>query len=126
MKPMSYSVDYRSNKEGTILTRTFSGVVKMADVISSWDYVLSKHLLKKEHRGVISDYRGSDLIVGMEDISKLEEYFCDNPDTFKTLKLAQVIDTTIIVFPILFEDKYPEILSKPFSTIEAAEMWIMI
>lgn len=43
MQPMSYSVDYRSNKEGTILIRTFSGVVKMADVISSWDYVLSKH-----------------------------------------------------------------------------------
>lgn len=126
MKPMNYSVEYRSNKESTILIRTFSGVVKMADVISSWDYVLSKHLLKKEHKGVISDYRGSDLIVGIEDVVKLKEFLCDNPNTFKTLKLAQVIDTTIIVFPILFVDKYPEILSKPFSTIEAAEMWIMI
>lgn len=91
-------------------------------------FLLSPPEIKKglmNYIAVISDYRGTDLHIGFDDFSKLANFLHENINLFKNLKMAQIIDTPLIAFPIYFGEQYPEFKTRPFSTIEAAKDWIL-
>lgn len=123
---MNWKVEYKDDDLEKILTRTFSGKVTMSSIISSWKDVLTKKLITEGHKGVISDYRGTDILVSEEDIVTLEKFFQEHIEIFRNLRMAQLVDTPKIIYPILFNIGYPNFHSKPFSTIEAAKMWIIV
>ena len=120
---MNYSVEYNTN-DINILIRTFKGPGTMDDIISSWEYVINNGLITKNHKGVISDFRDTNTQIELADCEKLSNFFKENIDVFKDLKMAQIIDSPLIAFPILFEKYYPDFKSRPFSTMKAATNWI--
>lgn len=123
---MSCNIEYSENKDLKILTRTFSGDVHMEDSIDSWNYLINNKIITPSHIGVVSDLRKVDIIVDSDkgDLNKIAELFKENINIFKNLRLATIINTPGIVFPILFQDEFPEFQTRPFSTIEAAIDWI--
>jgi hypothetical protein len=123
---MSCKIEYSENKELKILTRTFIGCVHMEDVINSWKYLIDNKIIAPSHIGVVSDFRKADIKLdrGVGEIYKLENFFKENINIFKNLRLTQIIITPIIALPMLFEIEITDFKSKPFSTIEAAIDWI--
>jgi len=121
---MNYSVGY-SNSDDDILLRTFKGPGTIHDIISSWEYVINNELISKNHIGVISDYREAIVQGGVEDLKLLGDYFRENMNIFKDLRMAQVLTTPDIALPIYFTELFPEFHFQPFSTIEEARYWII-
>ena len=122
---MKYEVDYKEVKDLKILFRTFRGVVSMADIISSWKYAINNKLITSFHKGVISDFSSADLQIDKDDIFKLEDFYNKNMNLFEKLKVAQIVDSPKIIFPMLFQNEFPNFKSKPFSTVMAAKKWIV-
>lgn len=121
---MNYSVEYKSDEDDIILTKSFKGTVTMSDIISSWEHVINNKLITQNQRGIISDYRGINWQAEIEDLDELENYCKENINFFKNLRIAVLVDSPKIVLPIIFKRKCPEIKTMPFNTIRAATDWI--
>ncbi len=121
---MSCNIVYSEDTNLKILTRTFKGIVTMTDIISSWEHVINDIPISNFQKGGISDYRGTDLRINIDDVYKLKNYFAANINIFKNLKTAQLVDTPTIALPMFFQMIFPDFQSKPFSTVEAAIYWI--
>lgn len=121
---MPCTINYKSNKDLNILTRTFEGIITMTEIIASYQYIIDHKLINQDFTGIISDCRKTDFQVYSDDFGILEAFFQENINLFKNLKLAEVIDTPKIVIPMLFEIQFPQFKSKAFSTVGAAEKWI--
>ena len=121
---MNYTVEYTIDEDVNILTRTFEGVVTITDIIASWEYVINNGLISENYKGVISDFRGVNLQLVEKDFSKLENFFKQNRNIFKNLKMAQIVDIQKIIYPLIFQIGNPGINTKPFSTTEDAKNWI--
>lgn len=119
------TVDYKDNLDLRILTRIFRGEVTVDDTISSWQHVLDNDLVTENHIGVITDYKGADLQAQRKDLEALKIFFSENINIFKSLKLAQIIDTPDIANAILFVSEYSEINSQAFSTMGSAIEWVL-
>ena len=121
---MKYPVEYEFDKDCEILIRKFKGTVSMNDIISSWEEIIAKNLISSKHKGVISDFRETNLQVDMRDMDKISAYFNDNITIFENLRLAQIIDSPLIAYPMIFRINNPKTPLKPFSTLEAAIIWV--
>ncbi|NQV37524.1 MAG: hypothetical protein HQ509_05910 [Candidatus Marinimicrobia bacterium] len=99
-------MDYKSNGDGNILIRTFKGTVTVDVILSSWEYVISNNLITQNHIGVISDFRETNLLVRRESVKIFENFYDENIQLFKELKLAQIIDSPKIIFPLVLENSY--------------------
>ena len=110
--------------EENIFIRKFEGDVSVTDMISSWAYLINNDLIPKHYKGIISDFSKADIRIGKEGYSRLESYCLENKNIIKNLKMAQVMVTSQIVFPVLFTMEHPDISTQAFSSIEAAKSWI--
>lgn len=122
---MKQIVDYKNIEGGKILVRTFSGNVNMQSIIANWDHVILLQILTSRHIGVISDFRGSNAKLELNDLNLLANYFNTKLEIFKDLKMAQIVDSPKIAYPTLFTNTYKEFSSRPFSTLGAATLWIL-
>ena len=121
---MKFTVEYHNNEDYTILTKVFKGNVNRSDIIQSWKEVMKSELISKTHRGVISDMREANLYHEKTNTEKLHNFFSKNIDFFKNLKLAIVIDSPEVVYPMIFETEQKMININYFCTIEAAKNWV--
>ena len=121
---MEWAVDYKNSENPIVLIRTFNGSICMENIISSWEYIIREEVLLPDHVGVVSDYRHTEFQIKKEDVEKLHAYFEENKSIFKTLRVAQIVDTPKIVFPMLFEKNHPGFKSQAFSTMKAALIWM--
>lgn len=122
---MNCTIEYHENKKLRILIRIFKGTVTVTDIFDSWEYLIPNYLVNKNYLGVISDFRECNLQIGNDVCEQFERFFTDRLVVFKNLKLAQIIDTPSIAFPLLFGIESTKVQSQPFSTLEAAMQWIL-
>ena len=121
------SIYYRNHEEypELILIRDFTGKVGVEDIIESWEYIVSNDLIKDTTIGVINNLSGCELQMDMDGFKTLM-VFLRKQEYLKRIKLAVLCDTPdIIVFPALAEKKEHELRIKPFSTMDAAESWLL-
>ena len=121
---MSTEVEYQHNEERTILTRVYVGAVNKDDVIEAGNEIIKNKMISESHKGVISDMRDASLNYQKGDIKELFDFYSENINFFKDLKLAFIIDSTDIVYPMLFKIKHDISNIRYFVTLEAAMNWI--
>lgn len=123
---MEKKFEYKFNKSLCILFKTYYGFITIDDIESSWEYAFENDLIPKEKKGFILDYRNSNLNINIEEHILIANFYKKHIDVFGNYKIAIITENPRdIVIPILVETKDEGYSSKPFSTIEAAEIWIL-
>ena len=121
------SIKHREHNRfpGEILIRDFSGQVAVRDIIGSWQILLEQNQITEATRGVINNITGCELQMDLESFKELISFLKSN-EKFRRIKLAVISDDPrTIVFPTLGEKREQELKIKPFSTLDAAEEWIL-
>ena len=121
---MNTSVEYFDNEERTILTKVYKGSVNKDNIIEAGNEIINNRLISETHKGIISDMREATLKYQKGDIKALYDFYSENMDFFKNLKLAFIIDSAEIVYPMLFKMKHDISNIRYFVTSESAMNWI--
>lgn len=122
---MCCRLDYTYEGKNQLLIRKFSGTLKISDSINSWIETIDEHILKKDIKGIVSDYSNTDIQINVTEIDPMGELFLDHINTLKYLKIAQVVDSPQIILPMVFKSKHNEFQIWPFTTLEAAIEWAL-
>lgn len=111
--------------ENLFICRKFYGDITIEDLTISIDHIIKNNLIHKSHKGIISDFSEVNFLFSPNDLSSIKLLFTNNYKILSKLKLAQVVTSPQIVLPVLFADQNPNIMTKSFSTYEAARKWII-
>ena len=104
----------------------YSGEVTYNDFESSWLYAIHNHIFPLETKGFLLDYRKATLTISLNEAYKIADFFLKNLHIFSNKKIAFIASTPEqIVIPMLLHEYDMNYQSRPFSTIEAAESWII-
>ncbi|MDA3823675.1 MAG: hypothetical protein PF450_13835 [Bacteroidales bacterium] len=108
-----------------ILIREFEGEVSIEKIIDSWENLVASGLITGKTRGIINNISACELQMDMGGLEKLIDFLHGNKVLSK-LNLAVICtDPLKIVFPIMGESNKKGLGIKTFSTMEAAENWIL-
>jgi hypothetical protein len=117
-----FSFDYSR----MIFYKYYSGDVSYNDFESSWLYIIENQIIPNNVRGILLDYREALIKSPIDEAYKISSFFSGNVSIFKNKKIAFVTSTPEqIVLPVLVREFDSNYQSRPFSTIEAAEHWIL-
>ena len=109
-----------------IIMRCYKGLVTLDDVIKSWDEVFSKFENLTIYKGFVSDMLDVDLRFKEKDLNRLADYLTGHIDRIKDMKLAVVMDTPLVIHPILMNHLLKKLQIRPFTTMDAAIKWISL
>lgn len=108
-----------------ILYKYYYGIIKINDIISSWDEIIENNMIPKLTKGIILDYSNAKLDVAITEYTKIPEYYKKNLSVFGGLKIAILTQKKEdVIVPSLVQLKDDGYLSKPFYTKEAALAWV--
>lgn len=109
-----------------IFYKHYSGEISYSDFESSWMNDIQNNVFPLETKGFLLDYRKATFAVSLNEASKIAEFFLKNLHVFYNKKIAFIASTPEqIVIPMLLHEYDLNYQSRPFSTIEAAERWII-
>lgn len=106
--------------------RCFKGLVTLEDIIISWDEVFLKFEDLTIYKGFVTDMLDVDLQLEEKDLNSLAEYLTGHINRIEDMKLAVIIDTPLVIHPILMNHRLRKLQIRPFSTMDAAIKWISI
>ncbi len=122
---MALGVEYDYDKESETIFRCLCGDVFLENNIETWNELFSKYDLSKI-KGIINDFSNANMRMEISEISTLLEFLNSKLKNLPHLKIAVLsIKPEIVVFPTLAANNFPLLNIRPFSTIEAAKMWIL-
>lgn len=120
---MQYNIKYIEG--GIILYRKLEGQLSFHNIFESWKYIVDNNLIKNEIIGVLNDFSCAKLVMNLENLKELINYFKEHSYIFNRIKLAVIShDPQTTVFPVFAENYYPEFRIKAFSTSDAAILWL--
>jgi len=109
-----------------IFYKHYTGKVTYNDFESSWLYAIHNHILPDEIKGFLLDCRMATLAFPLHEAYKISDFFRNHLNLFGNRKIAFIASTPEqIVIPILLLENDFGYQSRPFSTIEAAESWLI-
>ncbi len=109
-----------------ILVREIRGKANFDEIYCSWKNLIENNDFNPSVIGMINDFRGIELDVKISDVNKIKILLEDNPQIFKSMKIAVFVDSfKNIVFPMVVEKLSKKATVRPFSTFEAAHDWIL-
>lgn len=107
------------------ILRIFKGTVKVEDVFDSFEYIVSSKMISPLCKGILTDFRDCTLDFEKLKFKNLIEYVRGS-SALKGVRIAVVVDTSQnIVFPMIASNEKGMVV-QPFSTIEAAQKWIIM
>jgi hypothetical protein len=108
-----------------IISRIYSGTLDVDEILLSWKRIINEKMITSETCGILQFMGDAQINITMKDFEHVMTYINSNEE-FKKIKIATVSYTpNSIVFPILGEKFYPNLNIKPFSTVEAATLWLI-
>jgi len=123
---MEEKFKYSFDESTRILYNYYYGQITIDDIYSSWEYVISKHLIPEKTKGFIVDYRKATFNVKVREYSKISDYYKNHLDVFRNYKIAMITQNPKdIIVPLLVESKDEGYFTKTFFTEEAAVEWIL-
>jgi len=109
-----------------IFYKYYSGDISYNDFELSWLYIINNQIIPNETRGILLDYRQAMIKSPIDEAFRISSFFSGNIQIFRDKKIAFVTATPEqIVLPVLVREYDSNYQSRPFSTIEAAENWII-
>lgn len=121
---MSFGFSF-DNSRG-IFYKYYSGEVSFNEFESSWLYIIRNQFLPNEAKGILIDYRDAFVNSPIDEAYRISTFFSCNLKVFNNKKIAFVTSTPEqIVLPVLVREFEYNYQSRPFSTIEAAEHWLI-
>lgn len=121
------AISYRNHNvyPNNIYIRDFEGKVDVQEIIDSWEFLLNSNLIKPDTKGIINNLIHCELDMNMDSFKTLMAYLNQHQE-LKNIKLAVLsVDPKIIVFPTLGETTQRDLKIRPFTTEEAAVIWII-
>jgi hypothetical protein len=113
-----------NSERGEYVFRSFHGDINTEDIMDSFVYILNNNMISKACLGILTDLHDSNMNMDMQTFKSLLIYIKSSPK-LTGLKIAVVVDSADkIVFPMMASNE-PGIMVQPFSTIKAAEDWIV-
>ena len=111
-------------EKGEYILRQFEGVITTEDIMDSFVHILNTNMISKSCKGILTDLLNVQLDFNMDTFKNLVIYIKSNPRLL-AVKIAVVVDSSDkIVFPMMASNE-PGLNVQPFSTMIAAENWIL-
>jgi hypothetical protein len=124
MQEMEIKFNFDTTRK--ILYKQYSGIVTFNDFEISWLNVIQNNVCPTETKGFLLDYRKAILEDSLNEAHKIADFFLSHLNIFGNKKIAFIASTPEqIVLPMLLSEYDMNYQSRPFSTIEAAESWII-
>ncbi len=123
---MDENFTYRFSKSLGVFFKNYNGNITLENINSSWDYIISNHLIPPETKGFVLDYRNAIMNIPPNHHDGIVDYYTKHLDVFGGLKIAILADNPQnVVITVLVESKDNGYKSKPFSTMQAAIAWVL-
>lgn len=123
-RKMKIQVDFNSSRE--IFYKYYSGEVSFYDFEKSWYDLIRNSSYLAEVKGFLLDYRNATLALPLNELYKISDFFLSHKKIFGDKKIAFVATTPEqVIIPVLVGEQDNDYQIRPFSTIEAAEHWII-
>jgi len=121
---MDFNFNFDNSRK--IFYKQYSGDVSFSDFESSWYFIINNHYFPGEALGVLLDYRQALIQSPIDEAYRITTFLSKNIHIFRDKRIAFVTSTPEqIVMPVLISEYDYNYQSRPFSTIEAAESWIV-
>ena len=112
--------------EKRILVREIRGKADFEEIFFSWKELITDGYFNPPVIGMINDFCGAELNVDISDMKRIKVLLEENPEVFKSIKIAVLVDSfKNIVYPMVVEKVSKQATVRPFSTFEAARDWIL-
>jgi hypothetical protein len=122
---MSNNVDYKYDSINGIMYKIHYGDIDIEIIKNSWEWAYSNKIIPENTSKFILDYREASLIINPRNAEEISNYYINNPKYFAGKKFAIISDDPKnVVISTLVRKKDEGYDSKPFSTIEAAIIWL--
>ena len=109
-----------------IFFKHYYGNITLDDIYSSWKYVIDNHLIPSETKGFILDYRDATLDFPPKQHSAISDFYKSHLEVFGNLKIAILTDNPQnVVVSVLVESEDEGYHSRPFTTMQAAIVWVL-
>lgn len=119
-------VDYGLDKQGRVVSFSYNGVVTINDIQKQWSEALDQKLIQNQVLGFIVDCRNAILNFHVDETINLSNFFKKNICYFMNKRFAYITQSPEqVVFPILLQEEATDYEARPFSTPEAALLWIL-
>lgn len=123
---MKEKFEYIYDEATGIMYKNYFGEIALEDITSSWDYALEKNIIRPGMRRFVVDYRKATLNVSLSEYQKIAEYFKDNINVFRDVRIAVVTEVPRdMVIPTLVERLDEGYLSRPFADMHTAVAWVI-
>ena len=107
-----------------MIIRRFAGNIDVELIIASWEYLIQNLGSFENYKGVITDLLNANLVMGVVQLEELLKYLMKNREIFGNIRLAVLVDSKDVIFPMMAGNKIRELQIKPFATEKAAISWI--
>ena len=109
-----------------ICYNSFSGSLSYDDLELSFRYLIHNKFLPETAKGILIDYRDTQIQSPIDIAQKLLSFLTGNHEVFNQKRIAFVSSTPDqVLIPMLMGESASSFESRPFSTIEAAENWLI-
>ncbi len=121
---MYRKVSFEYCENDIVLIKTFKNVISLQDYLQSWSIVKGLRMLRKEVKGVISDFSGCQIEIEENELNDLFVFFQHHVHFVVNIKLALVIDSPKAGLVTLFKERYKVDQINVFSSKQGALDWI--
>ena len=112
------------HEQDGVIIRMFSGEVSFADMMESWQRLLDSYPDLKNYKGILTSLLDADIQPADTNLNVMIEFLKNHLDQLKDLKIAIVMNTPLVTNTIIMSQKVKSLQIKPFTTIDAAIIWI--
>ena len=122
MEKFTYSFDEKTG----IMFKSYFGSITFHDIESSWLSAFEKNIIPQNVTGFIVDYRKATFDMTPEEHVEIADFYQKHLTVFGNKKIGVITDNAKdVIIPVLVERKDNGYISRPFSTVDAAILWII-
>jgi hypothetical protein len=107
-----------------VIYRRFYGKVCIDDMVQSWKEIFNNYEDLEAYKGVVTSFLEAEIKHEDSNMNVMIEYLKGYLERIKGLKVAIVMDTPLVTNTIIMNQKMKNMHIRPFTTEEAALMWI--
>lgn len=122
----SEKAEYHYDHQNQIFYKIYFGPITLEDLVYSWEYVFRENLIPPGTRGFVLDYRNAELKMHAGQATGISEFYDKHLDIFRNRKIGLIMEKPDqVIFPMLVAAERPSYYPRAFSTLEAAEEWVL-